>query len=345
MKRMSASLAACAFAGALAASPVATLAWGSTGHTMINRIAAEKLPASLPAFLHTQQAIDEIAYLGPEEDRLKGAGISWDGDNDEGHYLDLQDDGTIAHVISITALPKDMAAYADALSKTNTTPYKQGFLPYTIMDGFEQTRKDFAYWRVDDYIATHATTDAVKTRYAAARALRESLIVRDIGVWGHFVGDGSQPLHVTVHFNGWGDFPNPKNYSTSHHVHAMFESDFVTAHVKAGDVTKDVAAYALAAPSDLVSQAALASMVGTYLSGSASAVTHLYDIEAAHGFSNATPDAVSFTAQQLARGASELRDLITYAWEDSVNENVGYPEVKVRDILNGSHPFDEDAAF
>jgi len=203
------------------------------------------------------------------------------------------------------------------------------------MDGWEQLRRDFAMWRVDDYLATHATTDDAKARFAADRALRETLTLRDIGVWSHFVGDGCQPLHATVHYNGWGDYPNPKSYSNDHHVHSMFESEFVNAHVTIDDVRKHLAPFASSNPHGLLSQSDIASIVGGYLSASALAVPTLYDIEKAGGFAQATPQAVDFTATQLGRGASMLRDLVALAWEDSLNDSVGYPAIKVRDILSG----------
>ena len=38
-----------------------------------------------------------------------------------------------------------------------------------------------------------------------------------MGVMGHYVGDGSQPLHTTMYFNGWvGD--NPNGYTTQYDV-------------------------------------------------------------------------------------------------------------------------------
>jgi len=45
--------------------------------------------------------------------------------------------------------------------------------------------------------------------------LREKITLHDIGIWSHYVGDASQPLHVSVHLNGWGNFPNPNGYSDS----------------------------------------------------------------------------------------------------------------------------------
>src|ERR1700712_3373533 len=55
------------------------------------------------------------------------------------------------------------------------------------------------------------------------------------GWLGHYVADGSMPLHTTIQYNGWTG-PNPNGYTTEHHIHAQFESDFVAANVKAGDV-------------------------------------------------------------------------------------------------------------
>lgn len=330
MKRFLAAL--CIFALA----PLGAFAWGSVGHTMINRVAAESLPASLPAFVRTPAAIAEIAYLGPEEDRLKDAGTSWDDDNDPGHFLDLGDDGTIFGVVNLNALPTSMKAYATALAAAHTDPYRAGFVPYTIMDGWEQLRKEFALWRVDAYLAQHATTPTARARFARERTLRESLVLMELGTWGHFVGDGSQPLHVTVHFDGWGHYPNPNGYSESRHVHSMFETAFVTRHVTIGEVRARVPSFTEHAPPALLSQRAIAARIGAYLSASGHAVPELYTIDRSGGFERATPQAIDFTATQLARGAAELRDLVALAWEDSLNEGVGYPEVPVRDILNGT---------
>lgn len=332
MKRI-AALLALAWCAAL---PVPSLAWGNSGHLLVNRIGAERLPASLPAFIRTPAAVDEIATLGPEEDRIKGAGTSWDADFDPGHFLDVDDSGKVAGIVSLTALPPSMEAYAAALAPERTSPYRMGFLPYSILDGFERARKDFAIWRVDNYLASHALTPAARERFAAHRALREALTLRDIGVWGHYIGDGCQPLHVTEHYNGWGPYANPKHYTDDHTVHATFEGSFVSAHVTAGDVRKHVVAYAPANRATLWTQDQLAQFVGYYLEGTTKGVPTVYELWAANAFAQATPQAIDFTAAQLARGASMYRDLIALAWEDSINMSVGYPPIPVRDVLNGT---------
>lgn len=319
--------------------PSPVLAWGLKGHTTINRLAAQSFPADMPAFTHAAAAIDEIATLGPEEDRLKGAGKSWDSDNDPGHYLDLGDDGTIDGV-ALSALPDDMSDYAVALEPAHTTPWRVGYLPYSIMDGFEQLREDFAYWRVDAYGAEHASDPVLRSRFAIDRAVRELLTIRDLGVWGHFVGDGSQPLHVTVHYNGWGNYPNPNNY-TQAHIHSPFESDFVDRYVTTADVEAQLTAAETAAPDHLLSQNEVATMTASYLEGTAAAVGPLYRLWAAGGFTSGSPEAVSFTAKQLARGADELRDLSALAWRNSLYASVGYPSQSVQQILDGRIPLTE----
>ena len=74
-----------------------------------------------------------------------------------------------------------------------------------------------------------------KAWYKRDLVRREAQILQTIGDLSHFVGDGAQPLHVTVHYNGWGEYPNPKGY-TSARIHGPFESEFVFANVKPADV-------------------------------------------------------------------------------------------------------------
>jgi hypothetical protein len=53
------------------AQPPAACAWGNKGHRMINRAAVLGLPADVPAFLRSPEALNEIEYLGPEPDRWR----------------------------------------------------------------------------------------------------------------------------------------------------------------------------------------------------------------------------------------------------------------------------------
>ncbi|MGH8164345.1 MAG: hypothetical protein ACREP1_08440, partial [Rhodanobacteraceae bacterium] len=204
--RFSALLAA---AATLLANGAPARAWGSKGHTMINHLAAASLPAALPAFLRAPAAVRELAFLGPEEDDLKGSGREWDAAHDPGHYVDVLDDGRIAGETRLDDLPPTREAYDTALRAAGSDQYRAGYLPYSILDGWEQLRMDFAYWRVDSARAERASSARSRASAANDRTIEERLVVHDAGTWGHFVADASQPLHVTVHFNGWGDYPNP----------------------------------------------------------------------------------------------------------------------------------------
>lgn len=300
---------------------VPAAAWENKGHEMVNGLAAKGLVGRVPAFVTTPQALNEIEFLGPQLDRLKGSGTSWDSDYDPGHYIDVDDNGTVAGIIPLDTLPVSAKAFDEALQSAKTDQYRAGYLPYSILDGWEQLRDDFAYWRVDK---------------GAARAIDEQLIVRDIGVWGHYIADACQPLHTTVHFNGWGDYPNPNGYTESKETHAMFEGWFVDHYVNEAAVAALVPKIStLAPPKALLPQATVMAEIQRYLLQSNRTVPQLYAIEKAGGFANGSPQAVQFTAARLAAGATELRDLTIWAWQDSLNASIGYPAKPVRDILSG----------
>ena len=63
----------------------------------------------------------------------------------------------------------------------------------------------------------------------------EDAILFYAGWLGHYVGDGSQPLHTTVQYNGWVG-PNPNGYTTGHKIHWQFEGPFVAANIHAPEV-------------------------------------------------------------------------------------------------------------
>jgi hypothetical protein len=301
------------------------LAWGLTGHRLINGVAVATLPTAVPSFVRS--AGDSISALGPELDRSKDAGEPHDADRDPGHYVDLLDDGTVKGV-ALSALPLSREAYDTMLRSAGSDQYRVGFLPYSIMDGWEQVVKDFAIWRVDQIGAAKAASAADRAWFSADERLREMLTIRDIGVWGHYVGDGSQPLHVSVHYNGWGDYPNPKGYSQSRSLHARFESEFVTRYADRAKVLSEISPYR---PCDCP----IEEHVASYLAQTLSTVPTLYELEQVHAFEQGSPAAVSFMESRLSAGAQMLRDLVADAWTASDDAEVGYPGVKVREVESG----------
>jgi hypothetical protein len=275
------------------------------GHTIIGRAAVARMPVDLPAFIQTTGAKDEIVYLQDEEDRLKigvGQDRAWAREWTTDHYLDIGDDGLVGGVVSLDALPATRDDFIKALwdSPKHVDAYSEGFVPYAILEGYEQVRADFALWRLAP---------------ADERAERASLTIHDIGVFAHFVGDGSQPLHTTVHFNGWGDYPNPNGYTTSRTFHADYEDVFVDAHLSAEDVIP------LVGPAVVLPDAPLAE-IGRYLAKSNAQVVPLYSLAKRGALASGAPSdaqaaAIKLSAVQLAAAATMLDSLIETAWRAS----------------------------
>ncbi|THD78240.1 MAG: S1/P1 Nuclease [Phenylobacterium sp.] len=316
-----------ALAAAVAALPVSALAWGATGHRMIGEVATRALPAELPAFLHTPQAALDVGEYSREPDRAKGAGKAYDSDRDPGHFLDLGDDGRVFGGPALSALPQTRAEYDAALRAVGQDSWKGGYLPYSIVDRYQQLAKDFAYWRVDTAAEANPAWATHRAWFAADRRRREQQILVAIGELSHFVGDGSQPLHVTVHFNGWGPYPNPNSYSTEH-VHAPFESDLVQATVKEDAVAARVAPFHSC-------DCAIEQRTAAYLTATGKLVVPFYEMVKAGGLAPGDPHGTALATQQLAVGASELRDQIVEAWRTSGRETVGYKPVSVADVEAG----------
>jgi len=158
-----------------AAMPSQALAWGSKGHRIIGELAARNFPATIPAFLRTPAAATEIGELAREPDRSRDAGQPHDNDNDPAHFVDGSDDGTVLGGPSLLNLPPSRQDYDTALRAVGSTEYKAGWLPYSLMDGWQQLVKDFVLWRADVAGAKFAKNSADKAWLTSDQHLRETI--------------------------------------------------------------------------------------------------------------------------------------------------------------------------
>jgi hypothetical protein len=321
-------LAALALAGLTLAAPSQVLAWGNAGHRMLGEAAARAFPTEMPAFLRTPQAARDIGELSREPDRSKGSGKIHDHDRDAAHFVDLDEDGKILGGPPMLPLSATRADYETALRGHSLDQWKGGYLPYSILDRYQQLTTDFAYWRV--LKAAEANPKWAKNRkwFKEDRVRREALILKGIGELSHFVGDGSQPLHVTTHYNGWGDYPNPAGYSTAR-LHGPFEGDLVFATVKPADVRAKMAP-------PKACDCPIEQRVTDYLVTTGKQVIPFYELEKAGGLKAGDPRGPAFATDRIATGASELRDVIVEAWRASENSKVGWKPVAVKDVLAGT---------
>ncbi len=277
-------------------------AWGSDGHRMVNRIAAETLPEDVPLFLRDARAQETMAYLGPEPDRWRNhAEPELSVAQAPEHFLDLE------YADVLPELPRRRYDYIRALAFAQTkhpdlplSVEKVGLQPYVTLEVWERLKAAMREYRT--IVAAKGDTQPV-----------EQAIVFYAGWLGHYVADGSQPLHTTIQYNGWTG-PNPNGYTTEHTIHAQFETVYVSANVKSADVESLVR---LAKPRVLGD---IWTEYMAYLRHSNSLVDRTYAIDKAGGFTGGgTPEAKQFTDERLAAGAVELRDLIYTAWVRSAD--------------------------
>jgi len=276
----------------------AAAAWGNEGHSYINRAAAEKIPATMPRFL--RRAVVEIAYLGPEPDRWRSPSEpALKNAQEPDHFIDLE------RVSWLDPLPRVRYEFLRKLyeKRASTTdhpddylPERVGLQPYITMEVYGRLKAAFREYRQQR--AAHQPTHAV-----------EEAIIFYAGWLGHYVADGSQPLHTTIQYNGWVG-PNPNGYTTEHGIHAQFETAYVAANITANDF-----AGLVKSPERLDDP--FAAYVA-YLRQSNGMVENVYALEEAGGFTGkGSPAAFDFTTHRLAAASQMLLDLWYTAWMES----------------------------
>src|ERR1700722_11213222 len=276
---------------------VGAVAWGNEGHTSINRVAAQKMPASMPTFL--RRAVVEIAYLGPEPDRWRSPSeLALKNAQEPDHFIDLE------RVSWLDPLPQGRyefyrklyekrAATSAADHPDDYLPEHVGLQPYITMEVYGRLKAAFREYR--QRVAAHQPTQAV-----------QQAIIFYAGWLGHYVADGSQPRHTTIRYNGWVG-PNPNGYTTQHTIHAQFETAYVAANISAKDF-----AGLVNSPERLDDSFA---RYLAYLKQSHALVDNVYELEKAGGFTGkGSPAAFDFTSHRLAAGSQMLLDLWYTAW-------------------------------
>ena len=310
-------------------------AWGNEGHTWINEVAALKQPAkgpnAMPAFFRNASA--RLAWLGPEPDR-------WRNQNSEPELKYSQE---ADHFIDMERLPADFGEYpsdryrfikklyelraaklaggASQKEADELLPERVGMQPYITMEVYERLRVAFR-----EYRHTQADIAAFESSMAPKSARKKSIkrfddadraklhgiennIILYAGWLGHYVADGSQPLHASVHYDGWTG-PNPNGYVTAHGIHSQFETKFVKDNFTERGFADDVhEATQLKDPrADYIA----------YLKESNSLVESLYKLEKTGAFADkGTPEGREFVKQRLAAGAQMLANLWYTAWMES----------------------------
>ena len=274
--------------------------WEEEGHVIVNRAAAEHLPADMPAFL--RDAADRLAYLGPEPDR-------WRRDSEWALKAEQEPD----HFVKLELLgegfefPPDRYAFYTALDEMRDAreaagenpdallPERVGLQPYITLEIYDRLKAAFRQYR-----ALVAAGDPPE--------LVEGNVILYAGWLGHYVADGAQPQHTSVQYDGWSG-ANPNGYSGPG-LHYRFEGQFVHDNVAVEDIAPLVG-----------SPTRLDDPFNDYLEflrSSHELVEEVFRIDRDGGFTGAgTPEGLDFATARLAAGAQMLLDLWYTAWLES----------------------------
>jgi len=313
-------------------------AWGIEGHTWINEVAALKQPAkgpnAMPAFFTNASA--RLGWLGPEPDR-------WRNQNSEPELKWSQE---ADHFINMEYLPADfgdfpndryrfikklyelraakLAAGISQKEADELLPEKLGLQPYITMEVYERLRVAFREYRhtqadidAKEKVAPAGKKSKSKQKFVDAEDRAklhgiENNIITYAGWLGHYVADGSQPLHASAKYDGWvGD--NPNGYVTAHGIHSQFETRFV----KDNFTEKDFAP----AVHEATQLKNVRAEYIAYLKESNALVEPLYKLEKTGAFRDqGTAEGRQFVKQRLAAGAQMLANMWYTAWMESAVE-------------------------
>lgn len=275
----------------------AAFAWGEKGHYIVNEAAALSLPTDMPHFFY--RSFSRLTWLGYDPDRWRNAGESLEAVNPPEHFLDYE-------YVSHLELPNDRYRYVDLLYQSGTlrrhgiTVSTPGFLPWRIAEICDRLTSSWRQWRSS-------------RPGSAERTHIEANIIRDAGVLGHYVGDGSNPHHTTINYNGWVE-ENPEGFANDCETHERFERNFVSHALSTAEVTPRVS------PSPTLRTDYFATALG-HVRESNGQLRALYRLDRDKAFDlfrrPPAPAGVEFAAARLAVGAGMLRDLWWSTWKNS----------------------------
>lgn len=205
-------------------------AWDYEGHRTVNLLALASLPTNFPAALRDAAAQERVGFLAGEADR-------WRNTTDRplrhfnglDHYFDVEylADYYGMTMANLSPFRYEFTAQMAAVrakspekfpadeKDTDRTKYAPGFLPWAIIENYAKLKSGFSYLKVYEEMGTPEEV---------AQARQNILYV--MGVMGHYVGDATQPLHTTKHFNGWVG-ANPKGYATNKTFHSWIDGGYL----------------------------------------------------------------------------------------------------------------------
>lgn len=319
------------FAAACAAA-LTTGAWDYEGHRTVNQIALASLPTNFPAFVGKPEAAERIAFLAGEPDRWRNTpDLALKHCNGPDHYIDLEEladyglksaDLPVFRYDFVGQLATRRAAQPEKFhlpgpdEDPEHTRGLVGLLPWSITENYGKLKSGFSYLKA--YEQYGGTPEEI--------ANAQANIIYIMGVMGHYVGDGAQPLHVTIHHHGWVG-PNPNNYRTNRSIHAWIDGGYFNkvGLPKLDELKPDIRPARLVQLGDRPArpEEIFAASV-QYLEATLKEVEPLYQLDKSGALSgNGTKglEGRKYLAQRLIVGGQMLGDIWYSAWQQATPDN------------------------
>lgn len=287
-------------------------AWGHRGHVMIDRAAINKLPTDGPIFL--KKYIDYVSLSSQVPDSWRNESTPFGliiEDPNHGWFME--------QFASMKTIPRSryefvLAVYKEYLRIQKTDPETAsktnvrwtGTLPYAAIEAYDHLVISMRELRASQG----------KPQDAAALEWTCAMLTWELG---HYIGDGGQPLHDTIHHDGWAG-PNPHGYTTDHKIHSRFESGFVEKiNLNENDIQSRMAAIGHL-------DGDVFDLILNYLRDSNTYVEPIYKLDQEHAFDDAgNKQGREMVYGRTSNAASMLRDLLYRAWLESAQTPVKPP--------------------
>lgn len=294
----------------LAAHPSAAFAWGGRGHAVVDQAALATLPADGPVFLR-----DYAEYIAEEA----GAPDTWRSSSEPFSKIDEDPNHTwfVERLRFLHPVPRSRYAFVVAVHRENERLRKTdakvaermnvrwtGTLPYAVMEGYGRM------------VAGMRALRSKQSKGEPTAHIEQTLAFYTAWM-SHYIGDGTNPHHASIHCEGWvGD--NPNGYTRSGAIHGAFEIAYADAiDLRASDIVGRIGP--LQHQNGDLFDAVLA-----FLDDSASEVETIFDLEKRGILADpASREGRDFVHHRTATGAAMLRDLLYRAWKESAKPGVG----------------------
>lgn len=279
-------------------------AWGHRAHSVIDHTAVDTLPDDGPVFL--KKYADYIAGSASIPDTWRGASEPFSKIEEDPNHGWFREQFAF-----LTTIPRSRYEFVLALYRENQRIAKSdpenakrmnvrwtGTLPYAAAEVYGHLVADFRLLRT-------------QPAESQQRAFLEQTCAFYVAWLGHYIGDGAQPLHDTIHHDGWQG-TNPKGYTRDPRVHGRFESQYVDAIT----LTEQDITARIGKPGHLSGD--VFDLILAHLDEAGSYVEDVYKLDKRGAFSDPKDvEAREMVYARTASGARMLRDLLYRAWLES----------------------------